>query len=140
MNFEVKRIFEHNIEQIMNLFTSAGFSINETNERFFNNNNNILIVATSDNTPYGFLYAYLLESIDSARNKMFLYSIDVFSEFQQKGVGVALIEELKQIAINKHCSEIFVFTNDSNYGAKKLYEKTGGLRENPDDVMYVYPL
>jgi ribosomal protein S18 acetylase RimI-like enzyme len=71
---------------------------------------------------------------------MFLYSIDVFPDFQGRGVGTALIEKLKGMALARGCSEIFVLTNASNSAANRLYQKTGGIRENPDDVMYVYLL
>ena len=67
-------------------------------------------------------------------------SIDVFPDFQGRGVGTALIEKLKGMALARGCSEIFVLTNASNSAANRLYQKTGGIRENPDDVMYVYLL
>ena len=86
------------------------------------------------------MYAYVLEAPHAVRPKMFLYSIDVFPRFQRRGVATALIEELKRLAAARNCSEIFVLTNENNPAANRLYQKTGGMRENPDDVMYVYPL
>lgn len=109
--------------------------IDRVNERFFQED-----MAKKDGEPAGFLNAHLLEMPHSTRPKLFLYSIDVFPQFQQQGIGIALIEELKRIGVSKNCSEIFVLTNENNTAANRLYQRTGGVRENPDDVMYVYPL
>ena len=95
--------------------------------RFFQAEDNILLVAKEDGEPAGFLYAYILEAPHALRPKMFLYSIDVFPKFQGRGVGAALIEELKRLAAHRNCSEIFVLTNENNPAANRLYQKTGVL-------------
>lgn len=136
---EIKRLFQRDSALVVRLFREAGMETDGVNERFFQEDN-ILLVAKKDGEPAGFLYAHLLEMPHSTRPKLFLYSIDVFPQFQQQGIGTALIEELKRIGVSKNCSEIFVLTNENNTAANRLYQRTGGVRENPDDVMYVYPL
>jgi len=140
MDVRIKRIYKPDTELVIYLYRKAGMKHQVTNRRFFDKEDNILLVSFIDDIPCGFLYAYTLESINSVKPKMFLYSIDVFPEFQSKGIGTRMIEKLKDISKDKNCSEIFVFTNDSNNKAKRLYEKTGGNRENLDDVMYVYDI
>lgn len=132
---EIKRLFQRDSALVVRLFREAGMEIDRVNERFFQED-----MAKKDGEPAGFLNAHLLEMPHSTRPKLFLYSIDVFPQFQQQGIGIALIEELKRIGVSKNCSEIFVLTNENNTAANRLYQRTGGVRENSDDVMYVYPL
>ena len=136
----IVRAATSDVEVISALFEAVGEKIAVINQKFFEDDRNILLIAFSDQEAQGFLYGYLLESVKNRGPSMFLYSIDVLPAYQNRGIGSKLIDELKDIAIQNECSEIFVLTNDSNEIAKKLYQRTGGVRENPDDVMYVYPL
>lgn len=140
MSVVIERVRQADEELVKHLFRSAGMEFEQINEAFFADGRNYLLVAREGHKLLGFLYAYLLDAPHSLRPQMFLYSINVFPEFQRRGVGRALIEELKKIAREGRCSEIFVLTNAANLPANLLYQKTGGIRENPDDVMYVYPL
>ena len=138
MNFEILRMEKLDAELIECLCKYSEMKIEKINEKFFNDKKNIIIVAFDSQNPCGFLYGYLLECFHTERPYLFLYSIDVFDGYKRKGIGGKLIEKFKEIAIKNNCSEIFVFTNDSNDAAKGLYEKIGAIRENMDDVMYVY--
>ena len=69
---------------------------------------------------------------------MFLYSIDVFRDYRRQGIAGRLIIELKKLAKENRCSEIFVMTNQSNGPAMELYTKTGGRVANGDDILFVY--
>lgn len=137
---QVRRMLKPDPALVQHLFERAGMESEGANPRFFADTGNILLVAFADTAACGFLWAYVLEGPHQDRPKLFLYSIDVFPEFRRQGVGIALIAELKAIAWERRCSEAFVFTEDSNVPAKALYERAGGVRENPDDVMYVFPL
>ncbi len=137
---KIERMYQSDVPMMMDLFRFAGMEVNQVNEKFFLAENNIVLVAKKDTNPVGFLYAYVLESIKESQPQMFLYSIDVFPPYQKQGIGTALIEELKKMAIAKNCSEVFVLTKLDNVAANRLYQITGGMRENQDDVMYVYPL
>jgi len=134
----ISRIEELKTELIKDLCIKAEMKIDKINGKFFNDEKNIFLVAFDEKSPCGFLYGYLLECFQTERPYMFLYSIDVFDGYKRRGVGEKLIEKLKDIAVKYKCSEIFVLTNDSNDAAKGLYEKIGAIRENMDDVMYVY--
>jgi ribosomal protein S18 acetylase RimI-like enzyme len=136
----IVRMKEPEPKMVEFLFSRAGMKLEAVNGNFFADDKNILLVAHAEKEPAGFLFAYLLDYPTSPKPLMFLYSIDVFSPHQNRGLGTALITALKDLAVGKGCSEIFVLTNESNAAANRLYQKTGGVRENKDDVMYVYKL
>ena len=59
-------------------------------------------------------------------------------EFRRKGIGTALIGFILDVA-RQEGIETFVFTNHANEGAVAFYEHTGGVIENGDDLLFVYP-
>jgi ribosomal protein S18 acetylase RimI-like enzyme len=135
----IKRISEYDKDLIALLFTKAGEGQNlDPSPGFFNDPGNILLAAYTGGIPSGFLYAYVLTGLKTPYPKILLYSIDVFKEYQRRGVGRQLITELKKLALAKRCSEIFVITNKSNEAAMQLYARTGGIMESGDDVVFVY--
>src|SRR5690349_12386803 len=136
----VKRVRKFDPALLQQLFSESGSTIISPNSQFFEDEKNLLLVAYEGSHPCGFLYGYLLAGLRVRAPKLFLYSIDVAPRYQRQGVGTLLIEELKSIARNEACSEIFVLSNKSNNAAVHLYERTGGTPENPDDVMFVYQL
>ncbi len=140
METKILRIEKADKELIKYLCEKTDMRLEKLNEKFFLDDKNVLLVSFEDATPSGFLWGYQLDHFHSEKPYMFLYSIDVFDEYKRKGIGKKLIEQLKVIAIENKCSEIFVFTNDGNDPAKALYESIGAIRENMDDVMYVHNL
>ncbi len=139
MDTTVRRITEFDKDLIALLFIKAGEDqIIDPNIGFFYDSNNILLAAYKGERPAGFLYAYILPGLKTPYPKLFLYSIDVFPSFQRQNIAAKLINELKNIAYENNCSEIFVLTNNSNKAAMSLYQKTGGNIENNDDVLFVY--
>jgi len=105
---------------------------------FVENKNNYLLIAENEGIPYGFLTAYTLPRLDELNPEIFLYEIEVNVNYQRQGVGTLLIQKLLEIAKEIKAKEIFVLTNANNMAAMKLYQSTGGIRENSDDVMFVY--
>ncbi|MBS4195814.1 GNAT family N-acetyltransferase [Lederbergia citri] len=140
MEVEIKNAGVEDTDIIAHFFTKVGGEEVEVNETFFDNEGNILLIAYLEGIACGIVYGYILSSISSEKRMLFLYSIDVLPEYQNRRIGSALIERLKDIAAHKNCFEMFVLTNDSNTSAKKLYERTGGIRENVDDLLYVFPI
>jgi len=140
MGITVRRVCQGDEKLVTTLFAQAEMDVDFFNAAFFADQDNILLLASCNNQPCGFLYAYLLAPIHRFQPQMFLYSIDVFPEYRKQGIGSALIEALKELALDMKCEEIFVFTNQNNGPAMALYEHTGGVRVNDDDVMFIYPL
>lgn len=97
-----------------------------------------IFVALQDDQLVGGLTAYELEMFTREEREMFLYEIGVEEAYQERGVGTALIEALKDTCAKNGISIIFVGTTISNEAARSLYQKTGGLEEiNP---WYTYHL
>jgi ribosomal protein S18 acetylase RimI-like enzyme len=99
-----------------------------------------LLFAYLDGRPAGMARAVELLRPDTLRRQMFLYEIGTIEEFQRRGVARALIEELLRISRERDCVEMFVLTGEANDAAMALYRSTGGVRENMDDVMFVWEL
>jgi ribosomal protein S18 acetylase RimI-like enzyme len=106
---------------------------------FLANPGNYLIIAQSEGQIAGFLLAYELERPDEPASQMFIYEIVVAGPLQRKGIGSALILFICTEARARQMLEAFVLTNRSNEQAIRLYTRTGGIIENPDDLMFVYP-
>ena len=66
------------------------------------------------------------------------YEVEVAPEFQRQGIGSALIDHILAIA-RRDGIETFVFTNHSNKAGVEFYKSTGGIIENGDDLLFVYP-
>jgi aminoglycoside 3-N-acetyltransferase I len=88
----------------------------------------------------GLLRAHILPRFDAKTAEILLHEIDVLSEYQKRGIATALVEELKEIAVDMNASEIWVITNRSNQAAMRLYETTGARSPQSDDVVFIYDL
>jgi len=140
MSIQIIRITDPKSSFIDKLLKSGGMPYEVIKPKFVENDNNILLVAMLNTEICGFLYAYFLERIDGDKPMLFLYSIDVFPDFQRKGIATKLISKLKEIAKSHNCCEIFVMTNERNEAAMRLYRKTGGRRGDADDVLFTYEI
>jgi ribosomal protein S18 acetylase RimI-like enzyme len=63
------------------------------------------------------LRAHILPRFDAKTAEILLHEIDVLSEYQERGIATALVEEPKEIAVEMNASEIWVITNRSNQAA-----------------------
>ena len=97
-----------------------------------------VIIALDDKKIIGGLTAFELPMYKESVNEIFLYEIGVDEEYRQKGIAKALIESLKQLAIEKDIPEMYVGTEMDNFPAQQLYKTTGGKRE--DIAWYVYTI
>jgi ribosomal protein S18 acetylase RimI-like enzyme len=94
----------------------------------------ISVIATEAGTVAGFAYGYILRRFE--RTSFFIYSVDVADRFKRRGIGKAMLTALKEHGKNVGYDEMFVFTNAGNQPAMALYSSAGGVRPNPDDVMF----
>jgi aminoglycoside 3-N-acetyltransferase I len=108
------------------------------NDEFFTKETNYLLVAYVDGAFAGFLYAYELERLETARPMVFLYSVDVLESYRRRGIATRLIEKLKRICAGRNVSKMYVLTDEANVAAMKTYRSTGGERVLPDNVLFVY--
>jgi ribosomal protein S18 acetylase RimI-like enzyme len=102
---------------------------------FLENPFNHLLVAVEGSETVGYIIAYELQRPDREQSMMHLYDITVLKKHRQKGIGTALIEQLKSICSTKPMMKMFVGTNRSNEPAVGLYQKTGAVLSNDTDAV-----
>jgi ribosomal protein S18 acetylase RimI-like enzyme len=89
--------------------------------------NNIYLLALLDGEPAGFAKikkSSLNEHIESI-GQMELQKIYVLQEYHGKGIGTALMKEVKKVAKDIHPDYIWLDTHISNENAIRFYEKNG---------------
>lgn len=106
--------------------------------RFLANPRNHLVVAFCDGQIAGFALGYETDRVDRDQTQMCLYEVDVRQDHRRKGVGRAVVNELKRICKANNCVNMWVITDESNEPAKRLYSSTGGVRTDPGDPSVVF--
>ncbi len=146
----IQRLYSHDAEIAYQVLTQIKFVEDGTEhlgkrltieylQDFLKNNRHYLLAALDDNTPIGFILAYRLQRVDRDQNMMFFYEINVAEKYRKKGVGIALINKLKEMCKQENIFKMFVLTNRSNTAAYNLYKKTGGIPDTAgDEVTFVY--
>ena len=94
---------------------------------FLAHEQNYLLGAFEGETPVGFILGYELSRCDGNRPMMFLYEIGVLESCRRRGIGRALLEELKRWCVARRCKKMFVPTSASNTAALALYRAAGGM-------------
>ncbi|MBR7618350.1 GNAT family N-acetyltransferase [Phenylobacterium sp. 20VBR1] len=94
----------------------------------------VSVVALEDQVPVGFVYGHVLRRFE--KTSFFIYAVDVDEAFQRRGIAKAMLGALSDLGRKGRWDEMFVFTNASNTPAMALYASAGGVRPNPDDVMF----
>jgi len=94
----------------------------------------VCVTAVEAGEPAGFVYGYVLRRFE--KTSFFIYSVDVEEPFRRRGLARAMLERLKALMAERGWDEMFVFTNAGNAPAMRLYASAGGVRPNPDDVMF----
>ena len=102
---------------------------------FLENPFNHLLVAVEGSETIGYIIAYELQRPDREQSMMHLYDITVMNKHWQKGIGTALIEQLKSICSTKPMMKMFVGTNRSNEPAVGLYQKTAAVLSDDTDAV-----
>ena len=110
----------------------------ENIKAFLSEKQNIAFVAKLDGKVIGLIYGYSLACMDNIAPQFFIYSVDIHSEYQDKGYGSYFIEYVLNWARENGFSESFVFTNKDNPRACRAYEKAGMTHSKSDcERMYV---
>jgi len=93
---------------------------------FLADDRHYFIVASVEDEPAGYVFGYRLSRFDGGPPQVFLYEIGVVEHYRRKGIGRALVEELKDVAKADGCGKMLVPTNRSNEAAMALYRAAGG--------------
>jgi GNAT superfamily N-acetyltransferase len=94
----------------------------------------VAVAAVEEGAPVGFIYGYALARFE--HTDLFIYSVDVAETHWRRGIGGAMMQRLKALVRERGWAGMYVFTNAGNTAAMRLYESAGGVRPNPDDVMF----
>jgi aminoglycoside 3-N-acetyltransferase I len=86
--------------------------------------------------PIGFVLAYELRRRHGEPSQLFVYEVGVAAEARRRGVATELLRELARLARARGIRRGFVLTNEANVAAMELYRSLGGVRPNPDDVLF----
>lgn len=103
--------------------------------KFLRYDDHFLIVAIDNAEPAGYLLAYELPRVDRDQSMMLLYEVGVAENERRQGVGAAMVDEIKAICRERNIMKMWVETNESNVAATGLFETTGGLRAEEDDIV-----
>lgn len=106
--------------------------------RFLSSPRNHLVVAFCDGIAAGFALGYETDRVDRDQTQMCLYEVDVHPNYRRRGVGRAVVNEMKRICKANNCVNMWVITHESNDPAKALYCSTGGARGDMADPPVVF--
>ena len=107
-------------------------------QNFLENESMVFFVALHKNKVVGGVRIYILPSTYYANSEVYLYDVGVTPTFQRKGIGVKLIENIKEYSKNLGYQEIFVQADLEDTHAINFYKKTGG--KAADVVHFTYQL
>ena len=92
-----------------------------------------VLVAELDGGVVGFAHFHYQVSTWAEHGVCYLEDLFVLESVREHGVATALISEVKNIAIQEDCSELYWITKESNSLARNLYDK---LATKSDFVRY----
>ena len=135
---EYKLLEEKDLELMLDFVDDENTKYNiEDLKKFIGNENSYGFIAKENNKIIAFATGFILTHPDG-KNVFYFDTIDVMSDFQNKGCGTGLMVFARDYAKSLGCYEMFLVTNKSNISACRCYEKTGGKSEASDDIVYVY--
>ena len=112
----------------------------EQGKKFIGNDDNALFIAFWEEKASGFLTAHRLQRFDKRKAEVLLYEIGVHPNYRRRGIGKALIEEVKKWAKEVEADEVWVLTEKDNEAAMAMYKSAGGIEEAPGIIMWVHKL
>jgi aminoglycoside 3-N-acetyltransferase I len=98
--------------------------------QLLNNPTVTFMVATHQQKVIGGLTAYTLPSVYRQAAEVYLYDLAVRNDWQRKGVGTLLLQELIAHSTRLGIKEIFVQADAPDRHAIDFYAKNGGIPEN----------
>lgn len=98
----------------------------------------LYVALTARGRPVALAYGYELAGVKSAARGFLLYEIDTLPAFRRRGAARAILDAMKAACRARGVSGAWVLTNASNAPAMALYRSAGGVRRNPDDVMFTW--
>lgn len=116
------------------LFDSAPLA--DVTRAFLDDPNHVLFIAYDGDTAVGFVSGVLVTHPDKG-TEMFLYELSVREEFRRRGIGTALVNALRDLAIERGCYDMWVLTDADNAAALATCTGTGA-HDREDSVMLTW--
>lgn len=123
-----RKAFEHLFKSKEELFEYLEYTYDPVKlARSLRKENNIYLLAFKSGQPVGFakVKKHSLNDLIEPGAQMELQKIYVLPEHQDKGVGTALLREVKNLARDIYPDYLWLDTPVSNESAIRLYEKNG---------------
>lgn len=99
--------------------------------------NFVAAVALEGGKPLGLAYGHRLRQLTG--DGLILYSMDVAEPYRRRGAARAMVEALRAYCDDQGLFEMWVPTNSGNGPAMALYAACGGVREDDDEAIFVFP-
>lgn len=106
-------------------------------ERFLKEPTHHMLIAYADDMPAGYITGVEMTHPDKG-TEMFLYELSVHEAQRKRGIGSALVNSLASLARLRGCYGMWVLAEDDNLAGLNTYSKTGGQREETDQVMFTW--
>jgi ribosomal protein S18 acetylase RimI-like enzyme len=106
----------------------------EATHRFLRSPGHHLLIATVDGRLVGFISGVEMSHPDKG-TEMFVYELGVEEPFRTQGIGHALTERLKDVAVQGGCYGMWVVTEEDNQAALATYSGSGAVAETGQTVV-----
>ena len=101
------------------------------------NNESVIFLAVENDSPAGFVQLYPIFTSVGMNRKWLLNDLFVAEDYRRHGVGKALMNKAKDLAVETRAAGILLETTKDNVKAQALYESLGYEKE---DAVYFYNL
>jgi ribosomal protein S18 acetylase RimI-like enzyme len=106
--------------------------------RFLRSPGHFIFLAYDDDAPVGFVSGVEMTHPDKG-TEMFLYELAVAEPYRRRGIGVALVGALRDLARARGCYDMWVLTDADNVAALAAYRSSGSGDPSPH-VMVTWDL
>jgi len=141
MDLDIRRLADEDAELAVDVLTSlkdggrgAPVANPDGSRAFLQDPRNVLVAALADGEPVGYAIAYVLERADRPSPMILLYEIEVASRHRRRGIGLGLIDRVREIARSEGAYKMWVLTEWENVAARALYRSAGGA-ESGDSLL-----
>lgn len=100
---------------------------------------NALVVAIVAGRVVGMATGMAYVHPDKPRS-LFINEVGVSHRLRRQGIGKQLVSAILAWGRSRGCVEAWVATEVDNHAARTLYRSTGGVEDEHQAVVYVYPL
>lgn len=102
--------------------------VNSSAREFLADSRHHFVAALIDGRMIGFASAVVYVHPDKPASELWINEIGVLPEFRRRGIATDIMQELKSLALDLGCSDVWVLTEQCNEAAMSLYESLPNSR------------